>query len=125
VTTQHLVIHGWLPEPLSNGPHGHWSQRQKKLQSAQIMVWASARHARLQPIKGRVCCTVTLVFGVKRRRDTDNLYARVKGVVDGLVKGGFIEEDNTDMLDLRVRAETRPGERATEITLEALTPERV
>ena len=82
------------------------------------MVWASATHAQLQPIKGKARLTITLVFDVRRRRDTDNLYARVKGVVDGLVKGGWIEDDSTDLLDLRVRAVTRRGECATELILE-------
>ena len=118
--TQRLVIRDWLPEPLSNGPHGHWSTRQKKLQAAQMMVWASAKHAGLQPVTGRAYVIVVLVFGSKRRRDTDNLYARVKGCIDGLVKGGWIVDDDTDHLDLQVRAEVRPGQRATEITLRAL-----
>jgi len=120
VSTQTLIIRDWLPEPLSNGPHGHWSTRQKKLQAAQMMVWASAKHAGLQPVTGRACVTVVLVFGSKRRRDTDNLYARCKGVVDGLVKGGWIVDDDTEHLDLQVHAEVRRGVKATEITLRAL-----
>jgi len=119
-TTQRLVIPDWLPEQLANSSHGHWSTRQKKLQAAQTMVWASAKHANLRPVTGRARVTVVLVFGSKRRRDTDNLYSRTKGVIDGLVKGGWLVDDDTDHLDLQVRAEVRPGVKATEITLEAV-----
>lgn len=112
------MIVNWLPEPLANVSRDHWTKREKKLKAAQIMVWASAKHANLTPVSGRARLTITLVFPQNRRRDTDNLYARVKGVVDGLVKGGWIVDDDTEHLDLRVQAEVRPGQKATEITLE-------
>ena len=115
---QTLVIKDWLPAPLSNGPHGHWSERARKLKAAQIMVWACGKQEGLQPIAGRARCTITLVFSVPRRRDTDNLYARVKGVVDGLVKGGWLQDDSTDYLDLHVRAEVKARTKETRIELE-------
>jgi Holliday junction resolvase RusA-like endonuclease len=117
---QRLTIVGWLPEPLANGQHGHWSTRQKKLEAAQQRTWISARYWDWKPIVGRARVTVTLVFPQNRRRDTDNLYARVKGVVDGLVKGGWIVDDSTEWLELIVRAEVRPGQKAMELFLEPL-----
>lgn len=119
-TAQRLVIRDWLPDQLANGQHGHWSTRQKKITAAKEMVWASAKWANWQPVLGKARLTITLVFPVKRRRDRDGLYTRIKGVVDGLVQGGWITDDNLDVLDLEVRAEVRPGERGTELLLEQL-----
>lgn len=115
-----MVIPDWLPAQLANGPHGHWSQRQKKLKQAQTMVWASAKHADLLgvPPNRRARLTITLVFPVNRRRDTDGLYARVKGCVDGLVYGGWIVDDDLAHLELIVRAVVLPGEKATVLELE-------
>lgn len=40
MNAQELVIPNWLPDQLANGSHGHWRVRQKKLEAAQVMVWA-------------------------------------------------------------------------------------
>lgn len=115
--TQHLTIPGWLPEPLTNGPHGHWSVKQRKLQAAQTMVWSAAKQADWTPVKEFAVLTINLVFPVKRVRDRDGIYSRVKGCVDGLVRGGWIADDSMEHIDLRVTAEVRRGVRQTEITL--------
>jgi Holliday junction resolvase RusA-like endonuclease len=117
---QMLVIPDWLPAQLANSSHGHWSTRQKKLRDAQIRVFVCARNADLQPIRGRARLTITLVFPNKRRRDIDNLNSRIKGVCDGLVRGGWLVDDSPEWLDLSVRAEVRPHERATELVLEPI-----
>lgn len=117
---QQLVIKDWLPDALTNGPRGHWSVYQKKLKAAQTMVWAEGKQQGLRPLTGRARVTITLVFGVERRRDRDGLFSRVKGVVDGLVKGGWLVDDSLKWLDLDVRAEVQKGEKRTEIVLEAL-----
>lgn len=119
MTVQRLVIEGWLPEQIANQVRMHWSGRQKKLEDAQTMVWSAAKQADWRPVTGKARLTITLVFGIARRRDTDNLYSRVKGVCDGLVKGGWIVDDDTEHLELIVRAETRPGQKQTVLTLEA------
>ncbi len=118
MTIQRLVIRDWLPAPLTNGPRGHWSAHQKKLRDAQVMVWASAKQDGLQPVEGRARVTFVLVFPNHRRRDLDGLYARVKGCLDGLVKGKWIADDNTQAIELVVRDEVRPGIKQLEITLE-------
>lgn len=115
--TQSFAIEGWLPAPLTNGSRGHWSVYQKKLAAAQIMVWSAAKQANLQPIKERAIVTITLVFPVKRRRDADNCHARCKGLLDGLVRGGWLVDDSVDHIELRVVAEVRAGIKATEIRL--------
>ncbi len=117
---QTLLIKDWLPEPLSNVSADHWRKREKKLKAAQVMVWASAKQAGLVPVVGRAIVSFELVFPVKRRRDLDGLHSRIKGCLDGLVRGGWIEDDSIDHIDLRVSAVVEPGTKATRISLEAV-----
>lgn len=77
-------------------------------------------------VAGRVRLTIVLVYPRKYRVDADNLAARCKGLLDGLKSDhkhnqgrlGWFADDSTEWLDLVVRAEVRPGQKATEITLE-------
>lgn len=118
---QTLIINDWVPDQLANGSHGHWSQRAKKLKAASIMVWSAGKQVDFRPVKGRVKVTITLVFAMKRRRDTDNLYARCKGVIDGLVKGGWISDDNSEVMELVVlEAVSMFKRKSTRITLEPI-----
>jgi hypothetical protein len=134
---QTIAIEGWRPEQIANSSHGHWSVRQKKLSIAQATVWAAAMQAGWRFVPGRVRLTITLVFAQERRRDTDNLYARVKGCVDGLrthrvrrvngiklprpvVRLGWFSDDSADVLDLVVKAEVSREWNGTRITLESL-----
>jgi hypothetical protein len=39
-------------------------------------------------------------------------------LIDGLVKGGWIFDDSTDVIDLKVSASVERGHKATRITLE-------
>ncbi len=119
--TQTLLIRDWLPEPLSNVSADHWRKRERKLKAAQVMVWASAKQAGLVPVVGRALVHIELVFPVKRRRDADGLHSRIKGVLDGLVRGGWIEDDSIDHIDLRVSAVVMHGIKATRISLEAVS----
>ena len=118
--TRTITIRDWLPEPLANVSGDNWRLREKKLKAASVMVWTSAKQDGLQPVKGRARVTIALVFPVKRRRDADNLYARVKGVLDGLVKGGWIQDDSTDAIELSVLELGGTGRKATVITVEPL-----
>lgn len=115
---QELVIEHWLPAPIANGPHGHWAQKRKKLYEAKMMAWARTRHAGWKPVKGKARLTVTLVFSQNRRRDTDNLYSRVKGLVDGCKD--WIVDDSAEWLELHVSARVEPGRKATLLELETL-----
>lgn len=119
-TIQSLQIEGWLPAPNANVSGDNWRKRQKRLKAAQIMVWATAKQAGWVPVHGRAKLTVILVFGVQRRRDTDNNYSRCKGLIDGLVKGGWLTDDSPDVLDLNVKAEVSKDWTGTRMTLEAL-----
>ena len=118
MTAQRLVIRDWVPEQVSNGAHGHWSARWRKLTNAQEAAVVSARNRGWRPVRGPARLTITFVFPVARHRDQDNLYARAKGLVDGLVKGGYIADDRLGLLDLIVQADVRRGVRQTELLLE-------
>jgi hypothetical protein len=125
---QHLVIPDWHPTMSANGSHGHWATRQKKHDVDMMMAWASAKHAGWTFMSGRVKLTITLVYPRTYRVDADNLAARCKGLIDGLkgpnskkmLNSGFFTDDNTQWLELTVRAEVRKGCKQTEITLESL-----
>lgn len=114
---QHLTIEDWLPDQISNGSiKSNWRKVAKAKKAAKTMAWASAKQAGWEFVPGRVRLSIVYVFSVNRTRDTDNLYARSIGLVNGL-KGTFFEDDSTDVLDLVVTAEVRRGVKATEITL--------
>lgn len=115
---QVLTIEGWLPEQVANGTHGHWATRKKKHDIAKKTAWAYATHAGWQRIDGKARLTITYVFSQKRRRDIDNLVARSKGLIDGIKP--FLVDDDSEHLELVVRAEVRPGEKGVRMELEAL-----
>lgn len=115
---QHLVIQSWLPAPVLNGSRQkHWAVLAKEAKAAKVMAWASAKQAGWVFMPDKVRLTVIFVFPVKRKRDTDNLYARAKHLVDGLKKV-FFEDDCIEHLDLRVSAVVEPGVKQTRLTLE-------
>ena len=118
VNAQTLVIPDWLPPNVSNGSHGHWARRQAIQKQCKTMAWASAQHAGWQRVRTRARLTITLVFAQHRRRDRDNLYARCKGIVDGLKP--FMVDDSLEWLDLIVNVEVHPKTRQTHLTLEAV-----
>ena len=117
MTASRLVIDGWLPHPTVNARH-HWAVANRNKRADQYRVMLALATSDMKRICGKACLTVTFVFGMKRRRDTDNLYARAKSTIDTLVRGGYIADDSTDMLDLRVQAEYERGVARTIIELE-------
>lgn len=118
---QELVIRDWLPPQVTNqSRQRHWATVSREVAGVKLVVWGAAKNAGWRPVIGKAQLTVVFVHHVKRRRDTDNTYARAKHVVDGLVEGGWLRDDSTEWLDLVVRAEVRPGVRQTELLLEAL-----
>jgi Holliday junction resolvase RusA-like endonuclease len=119
---QAVRIESWLPTMSANGSHGHWSTQRKKHQIDSETVWASAKFAGWKVFPGKVRVTITLHFATRRRRDTDNLYARVKGCVDGIKQ--FCTDDSSEWMELRV-AEQPPlpgivARKCTEICMETL-----
>ena len=121
-SAQKLVITDWHPQfnPNGTGNRSHWATIGRKKRADQTMVWAAAKQANWLLYPGKVQLEIVFVYPRKVRVDTDNLYARVKGCVDAL-KGWWIDDDRSDVLDLRVRSEVRPGVKALEMTLRKVT----
>jgi Holliday junction resolvase RusA-like endonuclease len=118
MTVQGFVMAGWLPAATVNGQRGHWSTYQRKLRGAQVHTTVCAREAGIIPLRGRAKVTITLTFPVQRRRDVDNLTARCKGILDGLVRGGILADDDTEHLELVVRGVVCSGYTSTMIEIE-------
>lgn len=117
---QTLTVRDWMPQwnPNGTGNRSHWATLQKRKRADEVMAWAAARQAGWVRIPGKVRLEIVFVYPRKVRVDTDNLYSRVKGLVDGLKKE-FFEDDSTDVLDLHVTAVVEPGTKETRMTLRA------
>jgi len=116
-TTSMVVIEGWLPHATVNARH-HWAAANRNKRADQYHVMLALATSDMRRIRGKARLTVTFIFPVKRTRDIDNLYARAKSTIDVLVRGGYIVDDSTDMLELRVQAEYERGVARTIIELE-------
>ena len=117
MTASRVVIDGWLPHATVNARH-HWAVANRNKRADQYRVMLELATGDIKRIRGKARVVVTFIFPVKRRRDTDNLFARAKSTIDVLVRGGYIVDDNTDTLELRVQAEYERGVVRTIIELE-------
>jgi len=119
---QTLTINDWLPTMSANGSHEHWSKAKKKHDVDMQTTWASAKYAGWQRFSSKVRVTIILYFAQRRSRDTDNLYYRCKGVVDGIKD--FCVDDSTQWMELIVAEQLvlplAISRKATEITMETL-----
>ena len=113
---QTLLITGWVPEQLANGPQGSWRATWRKKKDAAEIAYVYARQEHWKFMAGKVRMVIAYTFPQKRTRDYDGLVSRSKGLIDGL-KGRFFTDDDLDHLDLVVKAEVIPGIKATRVTL--------
>lgn len=130
---QELTIRDWHPATSANA-RGNWRVIHQRHRADMEMASVCARQAGWRFVPGKVLLTVVLVYPQRYRTDADNLHARVKGLVDGLKtivskKGpymewtrqpGFFTDDDTDHLELVVKAEVQRGVKETRIVLEPL-----
>lgn len=91
------------PVEFSLNWRGVWADRYKAGQVYQEAVFYSCVDARnkgnWKPFdKARV--NLTFVFAVRRRRDFDNLLARFKPGLDGIVQAGLIVDDDAEHLEI-------------------------
>jgi hypothetical protein len=63
---------------------------------------------------------VRVRFHVHNLLDPDNLYARMKHVLDWLVTRGYLADDDVDTVSLEVSQEIERKDKRVEITVEAL-----
>lgn len=120
-TVQTVTIPDWHPawNPNGTGNRSHWAVLGKRKKADEMMTWASAKQAGWQPVNGKAKLTIFFVYPRRYRIDADNLYSRCKGMIDAIVRGGWIKDDSTEWLDLTVTSAVEPGVRAIRLQLEA------
>ena len=120
-----------FPQPavtrsLSPNGRSHWAQTHLARTAVHQRIWIEAFTQQLPKMRGFVVIRPTFTYPQERRRDQDNLCTGVlKAALDGLVRGGWLEDDSHDYVQLEpplVRVE--PGVRSlvlefTEGTLNA------
>ncbi len=74
------------------------------------------------PHFARAFVAIEFVYPLHRRRDADNLAGLAKPLLDGLVDAGVLEADDTDHVQLEVRAVVAPRIRETRIIIETPVP---
>ena len=103
-----MIIHlGHLPDRDLNPNKRlhHMALYQAKLLAKEelyLMVLKQGRPATALP---KAHITITWVAKDKRPRDIDNLFASMKGYIDGLVSSGVIVDDNADCVSYTLRYE--------------------
>lgn len=95
---QRCTIADWLPSMSANGSHGHWRSAQKQHDTDMHTTYGALLYAGWKRVESKARLRITLVFSVRRRRDTDNLYYRCKGVIDGIKP--FLVDDDTEHLEI-------------------------
>jgi len=70
---------------------GHWTERKKLADQIHEYVWAYTPD--VKKIKGKVDIAITAYYKDKRRHDSDNVASKL--YIDGLVKAGILEDDDT------------------------------
>jgi Holliday junction resolvase RusA-like endonuclease len=106
---------------LSPNGRAHHMAKYHAVQAVQTHVKVMATMAGLRPMEGLVSLKLTYVLPQHRRRDTDNYSGGgvTKAVIDALVRGGYLEADDTDhlrLLPVEIRVER--GKRSLELTFE-------
>lgn len=95
--------------PVSSSPNwrGFWAKRHQAGRAYQEDVFYSCVDARNRAfLKGislpfiKTKLNLTFVFGVWRRRDKDNLLARFKPGLDGMVAAGVLLDDDAEHLEI-------------------------
>jgi len=96
-----------LPPPeYSLNWRGHWAQRYQAGEVYKSAVYYSCVDARNRALaQGRLVfirakLNLTFVFPQRRRRDRDNLLARFKPGLDGIVASGLVVDDDVEHLEI-------------------------
>ena len=90
-----------------------WEYRQTKKWWLDTMIML-CRPKPLKPVL-KADVTITYFFKDKRRHDPDNYSG--KFILDGLVQGGIIADDDFNPIDLKVRGDYDPKNPRTEIEI--------
>jgi len=94
------------PVECSPNWRGHWAQRYQAGELYKSAVYYSCVDARNRALaKGRLVfirarLNLTFIFPQRRRRDKDNLIARFKPGLDGIVDSGLVVDDDAEHLEI-------------------------
>jgi len=95
------------PEEYSLNWRGHWAKRYQAGRIYQAAVFYSCVDARNKALMGgevfpftKAKLSLTFVFPQPRRRDSDNLLARFKPGLDGVVQSGLVLDDDAEHLQI-------------------------
>lgn len=107
---------------LSANDRHHWRKKAARTRYWRQLAAVCVHAAQFEQLTGRVHITVTFAWPDRRRRDIANLAPTVKAIVDGLVDGGLIPDDDDkhvlgpdirrvtgDEFSVRVRVESVGG----------------
>ncbi len=94
--------------PIECSPNwrGHWAKRYQAGEIYKSAVYYSCVDARnMELAKGRLVfirarLNLTFIFPQQRRRDKDNLIARFKPGLDGIVASGLVVDDDAEHLEI-------------------------
>jgi hypothetical protein len=129
MTVQRLVIEDFprarTARELSPNGRAHWTAQRAAKKLVATVVTFHARAQDLQPMHGFVTIRPQFIYPIARHRDDDNLATgTMKAVRDCLVRGGWLEADDTDHLrQMPVDVRVIKGRRALVLDFEALACE--
>ncbi|WP_136314442.1 hypothetical protein [Actinomyces procaprae] len=78
---------------ISANDHRHWRYRHARAKSIRSVAEQTARFTRAPRLE-RARIVIEILFPDRRRRDTHNLMATAKPIVDGLVDAGLLPDDD-------------------------------
>lgn len=89
-----ITIPGQQGMLLSANDRYHWRQKAARTRYWRQLTNVCVRAAQADPVGGLVRITVTFAWPDRRRRDIGNLAPTVKAIVDGIVDGGLLPDDD-------------------------------
>ena len=96
---------------------GHWGVGRRVKEHDENMVQLATRHYKPEAPLVKANVRIILHWHGKHRRDPDNQGGLMKGVLDGLVKGGVLADDSFDEIqELRHQHRTGRSRRRMSIT---------
>lgn len=95
---------------------GHWTTRKKLADQIHEYIWAYAPN--VDKISGKVDISITAHYKHKRRHDSDNVASKL--YIDGLVKAGILEDDDTRYIG-KVTTEAIIGAKEDKVIINILT----
>lgn len=112
-----------LARQLSPNGRVHWAVRAEAKREAAHRIACECLLQRVYAIDGPVRLTFRWVFPTAGRHDLDNLIATCKPLIDAMVTGGLLDDDDsTHVVAIAAEVRHEKGRRAMEILIEPAAP---